>query len=180
MVGCGNSSLSSDMYDVGYKQITNIDISQVAIKQMQSSNKERRPDMKFIHMDALNMIFGEGQFSVVIDKGTLDALMPDDSEEVSERIDKFFGEVGRVLRLGGRYICISLLQDHILRKMLAYFANTNWMFRIVRCHEAEQKTADSGESTVMPVFAVIVTKFKLLPQVVSYFNIFLYFLIMYV
>ena len=27
VVGCGNSTLSSDLYDVGYKNITNIDLS---------------------------------------------------------------------------------------------------------------------------------------------------------
>lgn len=31
MVGCGNSKLSEDMYDDGYKDIINIDISDVVV-----------------------------------------------------------------------------------------------------------------------------------------------------
>lgn len=46
--------------------------------------------MVYQQMDALNMTFGDSQFSVVLDKGTLDALMPDDSEDVRIKIDKLF------------------------------------------------------------------------------------------
>jgi ubiquinone/menaquinone biosynthesis C-methylase UbiE len=67
------------------------------------------------------MDFEDSAFSVVLDKGTLDALMVDDSDAVNEDIDKLFTEIGRVLKLGGRYICISLMQDHILNKVLQYF-----------------------------------------------------------
>jgi hypothetical protein len=35
---------------------------------------------------------------VVLDKGTVDALMTDDTEEVSARMDTMLNEVGRVLR----------------------------------------------------------------------------------
>jgi hypothetical protein len=35
---------------------------------------------------------------VVLDKGTVDALMPEDTEEVSARMEKMLNEVGRVLR----------------------------------------------------------------------------------
>ena len=51
VVGCGNSQLSADMYDVGYRTITNIDISDSVIRQMTDKNAEQRPDMKFIKMD---------------------------------------------------------------------------------------------------------------------------------
>lgn len=33
-LGCGNSILQEEMYDAGYKNITNIDISPVVIEQM--------------------------------------------------------------------------------------------------------------------------------------------------
>jgi len=52
MVGCGNSKLSEDLYDLSYHNITNIDVSDVVIKQMSQKNGKSRPKMSFIKMDA--------------------------------------------------------------------------------------------------------------------------------
>ncbi|OWR41490.1 CGI-01 protein [Danaus plexippus plexippus] len=163
--GCGNSSLSSDLYDVGYKNIINIDVSEVVIKQMKAKNAHRT-DMSFLHMDALNTTFNNDEFNVVLDKGTLDALMPDDSTETLLRIDSYFSEIKRLLKLGGRFICISLLQGHILSKLIDFFCDKSWLLRIVRCHEAEEKSAESDEGTTLPVFIVVATKFKECPRLI--------------
>ena len=55
VVGCGNSSLSADLYDVGHHSITNIDISDVVIRQMNDKYSKERPDMKFLKMDMLEV-----------------------------------------------------------------------------------------------------------------------------
>lgn len=65
---------------------------------MNEINKINRPDMEYLHMDATNMSFKNEKFSVVLDKGTLDALMTDDSMEVTEIVNKYFLEITRVLR----------------------------------------------------------------------------------
>lgn len=165
ITGCGNSSLSADLYDVGYKNITNIDVSEVVISQMKSINAHRT-SMKFLCMDAMNTTFENEEFTVVLDKGTLDALMPDDAEATQQLIDKYFAEIKRVLKLGGRYVCISLLQSHIMNKLLQVFCDKSWMFRVVRCHEAEEKNAENGDGPTLPVFVVVVTKFKEMPQLI--------------
>ncbi|XP_057661192.1 eEF1A lysine and N-terminal methyltransferase homolog [Diorhabda carinulata] len=169
IVGCGNSSLGKDLFDLGYRNITNIDISDVVIRQLLSQIGNRE-NLKYLQMDALNMTFDNEQFSVILDKGTLDALMPDDSEETIEKIKKYFDEISRVLKIGGRYICISLLQEHILQFLLKYFPLNNFMFRIVRCFEAEIKAADNGQNPI-PVFIVVCTKFKTLTQKVLEINL---------
>ncbi|CAG9854953.1 unnamed protein product [Phyllotreta striolata] len=163
ITGCGNSTLGRDLYDIGYNKVTNIDISQVVIRQMLSQNEKQRDNLKYIQMDVLNMSFENDEFSVVLDKGTLDALMPDDSTQTLENIKQYFDEIKRVLKIGGRYICISLLQEHILKYALDYFPSNNFMFRIVRCFEAEAKASDNNENT-LPVFIMICTKFKTLPH----------------
>lgn len=56
---------------------------------MKSANQERM-EMTFEVMDALDMKFESESFSVVLDKGTLDALMSDDKEESVERVSKYF------------------------------------------------------------------------------------------
>ncbi|EFA04484.1 eEF1A lysine and N-terminal methyltransferase homolog [Tribolium castaneum] len=170
ITGCGNSTLGRDLYDIGYNNVTNIDISQVVIRQMLSQNEKERPDLKYMQMDALDMSFQDDSFSVVLDKGTLDALMPDDNPETVAKIIKYFNEIHRVLKLTGRYICVSLLQDHILKILLDYFPSNNWMFRIVRCFEAEAKTSENGENS-LPVFLVICTKFKTLPRKILELNL---------
>ena len=65
--------------------------------------------------------YEDGSFNVVLDKGTLDALLPDTSEVTVETVDAMFAEIVRVLRVGGRYVCISLCQPHLLTKTVDYF-----------------------------------------------------------
>ena len=81
MVGCGNSELSEQLYDVGYQDIVNIDISEVVIKQMKERNASRRPRMSFLKMDMTQMEFPDASFQVVLDKGTLDAVLTDEEEK---------------------------------------------------------------------------------------------------
>ncbi|XP_068982762.1 eEF1A lysine and N-terminal methyltransferase homolog [Bombus flavifrons] len=165
IVGCGNSTVSMCLYDAGYRNITNIDISHIVIKQMRDINATMRPQLVYEHMDATQMAYADNTFSVVLDKGTLDALMPDTKEGTVSNVNKYFKEITRILRNGGRYICISLLQEYILRQLLSYFPNVGFMFRIVRCHEAEEKTRLEDGSSI-PVFAVIATKITNLSQTV--------------
>ncbi|XP_067624855.1 eEF1A lysine and N-terminal methyltransferase homolog [Eurosta solidaginis] len=166
MLGCGNSQLSMDMYDSGFRNITNIDISMVAIRRMLELNEKTRPDMKFLQMDATKMIFENEQFSVALDKGTLDALFVDDTVEVQKTVECYLNEIKRTMRCGGRYLCITLLQEHILRFILKFFPQNGFMLRIVHCADVgrvnQERNADSTDSVTMPVFIVVATKFKTL------------------
>ncbi|XP_076246315.1 eEF1A lysine and N-terminal methyltransferase homolog isoform X2 [Calliopsis andreniformis] len=145
--------------------ITNIDTSHIVIKQMHDINASVRPDLIFKQMDATQMTYANESFSVVLDKGTLDALMPDTKEGTMSTVNRYFKDITRVLRNGGRYICISLLQEHILKELLSYFPNAGFMFRVIRCHEAEAK-ARIDEGSSIPVFAVVATKFLNLQQTI--------------
>ena len=50
-VGCGNSQLCADMFDIGYKNLVNVDISDTVIKQMTEKYRSSRPELKFLKMD---------------------------------------------------------------------------------------------------------------------------------
>lgn len=152
------------MFDIGYTNLTNIDISEVVIEQMKKTYRDRE-NCKWLTMDATAMKFDNESYSVVLDKGTLDAMMSEESESLNEMIQKYFSEVSRVLKTMGRFVCVSLLQEHIINALLNYFPANNFLFRVVRCLEAEEKTSSTNEDgSSMPVFLVVATKFTKLPN----------------
>merc|ERR1711959_467437 len=73
VIGSGTSRFSGGMYDAGYENITNIDISDVAIQQMQRAYKDKTK-MQWVVMDARKMTFEAAAFDFVFDKGTMDSL----------------------------------------------------------------------------------------------------------
>ncbi|KAL3580093.1 hypothetical protein D5086_017928 [Populus alba] len=75
MVGCGNALMSENMVEDGYENITNIDISSVAIDIMRRKY-EHVHQLNYMEMDARDMsFFPDKSFDAVVDKGTLDSLM---------------------------------------------------------------------------------------------------------
>ncbi|XP_043918670.1 eEF1A lysine and N-terminal methyltransferase isoform X2 [Protopterus annectens] len=149
------------MYDVGYREIINIDISEVVITHMKERNSVQRPKMAYITMDLMQMDFEDSCFQVVLDKGTLDAIMTDESEKTVENVNRMFSEIGRVLQVGGRFVCISLAQEHILKKVVNYFSAEGWMVRVHKMAENEENMRE--RQFVMPVFVFVCTKFKQIP-----------------
>ncbi|XP_072504730.1 eEF1A lysine and N-terminal methyltransferase isoform X2 [Notamacropus eugenii] len=160
VVGCGNSELSEQLYDVGYQDIVNIDISEVVIKQMKERSASRRPQMSFLQMDMTKMEFPDASFQVVLDKGTLDAVLTDEEEKTLEKVDKMLAEVGRVLQVGGRYLCISLAQAHILKKVVGHFSREGWMVRVHQITSNQNQASETESQFSLPVFAFIMTKFR--------------------
>lgn len=56
MLGCGNSKLSEQMYEAGYHNIVNIDISDSVIQQMEKISRDKGyTQMKWLTMDATDM-----------------------------------------------------------------------------------------------------------------------------
>ncbi|KIH60991.1 hypothetical protein ANCDUO_08743 [Ancylostoma duodenale] len=133
-VGCGNSQLAaqflhtneitSQMYDNGFRAIHSIDNNSPVIEEQRLRNKQRA-ELVFLEDDATSMSFGDESFSVVIDKGTLDALLPPDATaQQLETVRNMFAEVDRVLKIGGRYQIITLAQEHIVKYWIDYFSKT--------------------------------------------------------
>ena len=56
--------------------------------------KERQTKVDYRVMDMLNMTeIKDGSIDYVIDKGTLDALGSDESQETKEKVVKYFAEI---------------------------------------------------------------------------------------
>ena len=103
-LGCGNSEFSENMYDDGYTNIKNIDISQSVINQM-SERCKNRTKMTYEVMDVRDIKYDNNYFDLAIDKSTIDALLCGDDAFIN--VAKMIKEVQRVLKVGGYYMIIS-------------------------------------------------------------------------
>ncbi|VDM78422.1 unnamed protein product [Strongylus vulgaris] len=123
-IGCGNSQLAAQMYDNGFRAVHSIDTDSAVIDEQRLRNKHR-PELVFDVDDATSMSFDDESFSVVVDKGTLDALLPPDTTPLQlNSVEKMFAEVDRVLKVGGRYQIITLAQQHIVKFWIEHFRKT--------------------------------------------------------
>lgn len=123
VIGCGNSDFSSDFYDKGYQNVTNLDFSELVIQEMISKNLSR-DKMKWDVGDMTNLsAYPSGSFDVVFDKGALDALMSTDTAEVKEKALCMFEEINRVLSNNGKYVCITLAEKFIIETLITYYTN---------------------------------------------------------
>jgi ubiquinone/menaquinone biosynthesis C-methylase UbiE len=123
MVGCGNSKMSSQMYNSNYKNITNIDISDVVIDKM----KKQFPDMKWLEMDATKMNFEDNSFDCSIDKGTLDAIMCGNDPSPPAKLIR---EMHRVTKTGGHYCIITHGEPETRLNYFEKFKNQKYDFDV--------------------------------------------------
>ncbi|OHT09715.1 putative methyltransferase [Tritrichomonas foetus] len=113
--GCGNSSLSPDMYKDGYLNLTNNDFSPVVIEQMLKRCADMQ-SMKWDVMDIKNMTYPDNTFDTVLDKGTLDAITC--GEDYENQMNIACREYIRVLKPGGIAYILSFGQPE---DRLCYF-----------------------------------------------------------
>merc|ERR1711939_152863 len=104
VVGAGTARFSGQMYDEGYENITNIDISDVCIAQMQKLYREKS-NMQWVMMDVRMMSFDSGSFDFIFDKGTMDSLICGSHSEASAL--KMNNAVHKVLAPGGTYMNVT-------------------------------------------------------------------------
>jgi SAM-dependent methyltransferase len=104
IVGCGNSTLASDILDAGYLAlITCIDLSDVVIAQMRSKHASTHPQIVWHVADvcALDTVFPvAGCFDLVLDKGCADTLSfrVHDTKLSHSLLTRMFLQMARVLR----------------------------------------------------------------------------------
>lgn len=134
------------MYDDGYHNIVNVDISEVVIKQMIARNQEPRPHMTWLVMDVTKMDDIESNtFDFVVDKSTLDALLCGDDSFLM--MAKMLKETQRVLKTDGNYFAISYGKPdsrsfHFDQPFLS-FENREFILYDQSCQTEEEKNEKS-------------------------------------
>ncbi|PWY99205.1 hypothetical protein BCV70DRAFT_126172 [Testicularia cyperi] len=132
MLGCGNSTLSGDMYSAGYEQIVNIDYSRTCIAR-QSLRYPRQTwhvvDITQLtaSQDTVDQLGGLGSFDIGLDKGTLDALIaqPRGSDpwnlpsNLEEKVDMYLRGTYQLLKPAGKFVYITFGQPHFRLNLLS-------------------------------------------------------------
>jgi len=123
VVGCGNSELSENLYDDGFTNLVSVDYSDVVIKKMQDATKSK--SMKFEVMDVRDLKFKNEEFDVVIDKGTLDAILcGTDSAKMGNAM---LAECSRVTKTGGYFFLFTYGQP---QSRLTYVDKPRFNWRV--------------------------------------------------
>ncbi|OCF37401.1 hypothetical protein I316_00522 [Kwoniella heveanensis BCC8398] len=126
MLGCGNSALGEVLYDAGWTNIVNLDYSKIVIDQMKERHTSR-PLMEWHEMDVLDLKYGEEEFDLVVDKGTMDAMLTtkgdpwNPSEKDVKACTQEVTEALRVLkkRKGSKFIYFTFGQPHFRKRYMA-------------------------------------------------------------
>lgn len=138
-VGCGNSDLAFRLAQQHAVNVTAIDFSSVAIERaknrlslLQKDTDSQQCDsatvehpnfcgeLNFLVQDVTNLSdeLPDNYFDLVIDKGTLDALVAEDSSplfpspQVIESLDLALQNIARIMKPSGRLVSLTLGQPH--------------------------------------------------------------------
>ncbi|KAL8125775.1 hypothetical protein AgCh_013161 [Apium graveolens] len=82
-------------------------------------NVRDRPGLRWRVMDMTQLQFSDETFDVILDKGGLDALM--EPELGSDLGNRYLSEVNRVLKDGGKFICLTLAEANVLGLLFPKF-----------------------------------------------------------
>jgi ubiquinone/menaquinone biosynthesis C-methylase UbiE len=119
---------------------------------MKRKHLATRPEMFWDLGDMTAMTdYSDGIFDVVFDKGALDALMSTNDSETNQKATMMFKEIDRVLAPGGKYICITLAEDYILRAVISRFTGiAGW--------NVEVETIQNGKPSPFIPFYIVISK----------------------
>ncbi|KAL3983093.1 Methyltransferase domain family protein [Acanthocheilonema viteae] len=154
-IGCGNSELASQLYDNGYRLVDSIDTDEGVIQKQLAKNSSSRPELQFVCCSAAKIDAPNEKYNVVLDKATLDALIPSTCQDKLEDVEKMFSEICRVLTIAGRYIVFTLAHKYVLNSYMPFFLKRkNFIIRV-------ERNIDSNWKFPLPVFLLIATKLRI-------------------
>ncbi|MFH4979628.1 hypothetical protein AB6A40_006337 [Gnathostoma spinigerum] len=127
-LGCGNSRLSIELFNRGYKNITNIDYSPVLIEKL----APEYPEMKFICDDIRSLSkLPSNNYDIVIEKASIESLMVAEkdpwnpSEKAVDEINAVCGAIQRIMKPNSYFFSISFTQPHFRVPLLLRARNWN-------------------------------------------------------
>jgi ubiquinone/menaquinone biosynthesis C-methylase UbiE len=92
-LGCGNSTMSFNLYNLGYKNITAIDFSYNVINQMKKTYENTSINYVQCDFNRLNEYFNQNEFNMIIEKAGLDSIATKNSPEVPEKLVNIYVKI---------------------------------------------------------------------------------------
>jgi len=162
-IGCGDMPLGPGIAGEGIVRgkVICTDISKSVIEEMKKESGAIG-EVEYVVDDATSMIFEDGSFHLIVDKGTLDALLstPKSGITISRKV---IGEMSRCLKVGGSIVIVSHLnaaagdegmewvQDVVVEALMEF--GGRWR---IKCHISENDFDCGEESEISPGPAVYV------------------------
>ena len=142
-MGCGNSTLSYDLFNLGYKNITAIDFSTVVIKEMAKIYKDT--DIKYEVCDFNNMdiYFGHDSFEVIIEKAGLDSIATKGTPDVPDLLYKIFKNIYFVLCDGGILLSVSSKNTNFWKSSVYDRLEKEKLFKVIETKKSTFRTKGS-------------------------------------
>jgi len=124
VVGCGNSDMSLAFYEDGFTNIISIDYSEIVINKMKELHKDMK-SLVYEVQDVRQMTYTDGYFDVIVDKGTLDAILC--GSDSATNANGMLSECQRVLKKGGYFFVITYGQPS---SRLNYLEKTKYQWKV--------------------------------------------------
>ncbi|KAJ1488593.1 S-adenosyl-L-methionine-dependent methyltransferase, partial [Baffinella frigidus] len=124
--GCGDSALCAELSDAGFREVVGLDFSPAAVSKCLRTWPTSETGPRFMCADMTQNNFPPARFDLVIDKGTLDALVSDGSQDSAARGRAALDQAARLLAPGGVLAVVSLLEGFVLDALLGFCAEKGW------------------------------------------------------
>ena len=130
-MGCGNSTLSYDLFKKGFKNITAIDFSTVVIKKMKENYKDLNINFIVCDFNIMNILFEQKSFDLIIEKAALDSIATKGTDDVPELLYKVFKNIYYVLSDKGFLLSFSSKNVEFWKKTIYNRLENEQLFKII-------------------------------------------------
>ena len=130
-MGCGNSTLSYDLYNEGFKNITAIDFSTVVIKKMLDIYKDTNINYKVCDFNNMKIYFGQNAFDIIIEKAGLDSIATKGTKDVPDLLYKIFTNIHYVLCHGGILLSFSSKNTNFWKENIYDRLENEKLFKVI-------------------------------------------------
>ena len=143
VAGCGTSKLSAQLADMGFGTVVSVDNDADCIAHMSEMHRNDSRMQWFVHdlvepQSTISSFHGtDGSFDMIVDKGTLDAILVEGS------IYTMLYEIHRLIRMGGRYVVFSINTEQLLAPLLSM---ESLGFQVT-CHEVVDVKLNASKAT---------------------------------